>query len=63
MSHSQSEVALCKMDSMITRFAEFTGRLLDSLIGTGIREILNSILASVATPVAALRRLGAPYLL
>jgi len=50
------------IDSMITRFAKFVDRLLDSLIGTGLREILNSILASIATLVAALRELGVPYI-
>ncbi len=50
------------MDSMITRFAKLIDRLLDSLIGTGIGEVPNSILASMAAPVAALRRWGVPYL-
>ena len=49
------------IESMATRFVKFIDGVLDSLLGTGFREILSNILEKLAAFVAALRNLGAPY--
>ncbi len=49
------------LESMVTRFAKFVDSLLDSLIGTGIRQTLSNILTKLATLAAGLRGMGTPY--
>jgi hypothetical protein len=49
------------LESMVTRSAKFVDSVLDSLIGTGIRQTLGNILTKLATLAAGLRGTGTPY--
>ncbi|UCC61157.1 MAG: hypothetical protein JSV02_04865, partial [Dehalococcoidia bacterium] len=51
------------MESIVARFTRLIDRLWDSLIGTGFRELLSSIIAQLSIMIAALRdALGGSYI-
>jgi hypothetical protein len=54
---------IADMESIVARFTRLIDRLWDSLIGTGFRELLSSILAQLSIMLVALRdALGGSYI-